>query len=222
MLIFNELTKSPKIILDKNIFLIYIDTNRWHDFFLIEVMIEIKNVLIDEKIASTSFSCDLQKCKGACCTLPGGSGAPLLNEEIREIERSYKAAKKYMRTSSLKLIEANGFFEGEYNDYSTKCINNKDCVFVFYENDVAKCALETAYHNNESEFRKPLSCHLFPIRLGNFNGPYIYYDKFEECNPALEKGKKENISMIESVKDALIRKFGVEFYNELQIHLKGK
>ena len=183
-------------------------------------MISIDNVLIDEDIINKNFSCDLKKCKGACCTLPGGSGAPLLKHEIELIRNSFNSAKKYLNEKSINAIEHYNFFEMDDGEAYTTCIDNKDCVFVFYEGDVAKCSLERAYFDNKSDFRKPLSCHLFPIRIGSFNGPYLYYDKFKECDPALIKGDKTKTKIFQNVKDALVREYGEDFYKKLEAYLE--
>lgn len=183
-------------------------------------MIQIDNILIDEDIVKAKFSCDLKKCKGACCTFPGEYGAPLLDSEIAQIEKALPEAKKYLSPKSLKVLEQDGFFEGSDGDYSTVCIDKKDCVLVFYEGDVAKCALEKAFFDGKAEFRKPISCHLFPIRVGSFGGSYLYYEKISECEPAKEKGKAEEIPLYESLKDSLTRSFGEKWYSKLDSYIK--
>lgn len=177
-------------------------------------MILIQNVLVEEEIASTNFSCDLEKCKGACCTFPGEFGAPVLDEEVGAIENCMDAAKEYLSDRSKKYIEKHGFVKGDKGSYNTVCINNRDCVFVYYEGDIALCALEKAYRDGKTDFIKPVSCHLFPVRMGDFGGTSIYYEKIKECNPALEKGKTEGVHIHDSIKTALIRSFGEEWFKE--------
>lgn len=179
-------------------------------------MLLIDDILIDQDIATSSFSCDLEKCKGACCTFPGDSGAPLLMEELEQIEKAVPEAKKYLSKRSLEILEKKGFHEGSGDELGTICIDKKDCVFVFYEGDVAKCSLEKAYFDGKTKFRKPISCHLFPIRIGKFGGDKLYYEKFNECKPGRKKGKKEKIRLIDSVKDALIRSYGEEWFEKLE------
>ena len=99
-------------------------------------------------------------------------------------------------------------------------MNSKDCIFVYYEKDIAKCAIEKAYFENKINFRKPISCHLFPIRVNNLGGPILKYERYDECNPALDQGNKLDLSILEFCKDALIRAYGIEFYNNL-LELKG-
>lgn len=179
-------------------------------------MILIDNILIDQDIAETSFSCDLEQCKGACCTFPGDSGAPVLEEEIQKIHSAGQIAKRFLSNRSLKILDSVGPIQKESDEFTTTTIDGKDCVFVFYDGDIAKCALEKAYFEGLTDFRKPISCHLFPIRVGKFGGDKLYYEQFDECAPGRKKGKKDKIKLIDSVKDALIRAYGEEWYNKLK------
>jgi len=178
-------------------------------------MILLDDLLIEEKVFTTHFACDVSRCKGACCTLPGGSGAPVLDEEVEALKKAQENAKKYLSDRSRIALEEMGPLEGHQGEWATTCIDDSDCVFVAYENGVAICSLEKAYHNGESEFRKPLSCHLFPIRIADFGGPFIHYEQFAECAPGRKRGEKEQILLIESVRDALIRAFGEEMFNKI-------
>lgn len=176
-------------------------------------MILINDILVDEKISQVHFSCDLTKCKGACCTMPGEYGAPVLNEEVEIIKDSVSTALEYLSDKSKSYIEKHGFIKGSKDSYNTVCIDGKDCVFVYYSGDIALCSLEKAFLEGKSNFRKPISCHLFPIRVTNFGGEYLYYEKIKECNPALEHGKNKNMKIHDAVKDAIIRLHGEEWYN---------
>lgn len=178
-------------------------------------MYQIDDILIDAEIIKAKFSCDLVKCKGACCTYPGEYGAPVLDSEIEEIEEAKKVARKYLSDKSQKVLDEVGAVEGESGDYTTVVIDKKDCVFVYYEGNIAKCAIEKAYFNGETTFRKPISCHLFPIRVGEFGGKYLYYEKIKECAPAIIKGKNMNLTMVSQLKESLTRAFGEEFYEKL-------
>jgi hypothetical protein len=180
-------------------------------------MFLIDNILVDKQIVTTPFLCETSKCKGACCTVKGGQGAPVLDEEIEQLEASVKPAWQYLSERSQTAIATNGIYEGVPGEYTTRCIDDADCVFVFYEGDVAKCAIEKAYFEGHGTFRKPISCHLFPIRITDYHGPYLYYDKFEECAPALDYGKRHEVHIPEAVKEALIRAFGEEWYGKLNI-----
>ena len=178
-------------------------------------MILIENILLEEEITEASFSYDLNKCKGACCTFPGKYGATLKDEEINLIYDNLDNAKIFLSKKSIDYIEKHGFYEGSKESYSTMCIDKKDCVFVYYENKVAKCAIEKAYFEGQSSFRKPISCHLFPIRVSTSGRKYLYYQTIPECKPALKKGKSENVQLVNFSKDALIRAYGEVWYNRV-------
>jgi hypothetical protein len=185
-------------------------------------MISLDHLLLDEAVLTASFSCDLASCKGACCTLPGGSGAPLLDSEVEDLRASVEAAWPYLSERSRAQLKAEGPLEGFAGSYEVGVIDNKDCVFVRYEGDVATCAIERAWHNGESTFRKPLSCHLFPIRVAQFGGPYLHYEVFEECEPGRERGAKLRMPLIESLKDALVRAYGIELYERMAALARGE
>ncbi len=176
-------------------------------------MILIDSVLVDPKVLTQPFSCDVQQCKGACCTLEGGQGAPLLESELQSIETSFGVAKKYLSQTSLDVIESKGVWEELDGKFYTNTINQKDCVFVFYDKGIAKCSIEKSYFEGENEFRKPISCHLFPIRKVSFGGDYIYYEQFDECKPALTHGVTTSSTVLTNSKDALIRLYGEEWFN---------
>jgi hypothetical protein len=169
---------------------------------------------IDERIFELKFSCDLSVCKGACCTVEGTLGAPLKIDELLSIEKSIVAAKKYLTEENKSIIDK----EGYYIEYEGKLwmnnVNDNDCVFSYYEGDIAKCSIQKAYNKGEIEFKKPISCELFPIRVYGDNCNDLRYEKSYFCEEALERGKESNITIYEFVKDAIIREFGVDFYNE--------
>ena len=171
-------------------------------------MISLDDLLIESNVVGTKFSCDLAQCKGACCTLSGGGGAPVLDKEVEELKAAIPAAKKYLSHESIAHIEKHGALEGNEGNWETGCIDDKACVFVVWDGDVAHCSIEKAYHNGETTFRKPLSCHLFPIRVANFGGPYLRYEVFDECAPGRKLGEQTNTPLVVAVKDALERGFG--------------
>jgi hypothetical protein len=178
-------------------------------------MILIDNILVSEEILTTKFSCNLQECKGACCTFPGEYGAPVLDKEKDIIEENLEATFEYLSGKSIEFIRKYGFVEGKKGNLSTVCIDKKDCVFVYYEEDIAKCAIEKAYFAGKIKFRKPLSCHLFPVRVSDFGGDYLYYAEFPECNSALKYGEEKNTFIFDTVKEALVRAYGNDWYNLL-------
>jgi hypothetical protein len=95
-------------------------------------------------------------------------------------------------------------------------VENKECVFVYYEDDIARCGIEKAYNNDKTDFKKPISCHLFPIRISDFGGDVLRFEKIDECKPALEKGVEENITIAEFCEEPLQRYFGKQWYSELK------
>jgi len=175
----------------------------------------INDVLVRDEIVEIPFSCDLKKCKGACCTLESELGAPVNKNEIEEIEKILLVIKRYLSQINIDEIEEKGFYEMKEGESMITSVNNRDCVFSFWENGIAKCAIERAYFDGKVEFRKPISCHLFPIRVSDFSGDVLRYEKFSECAPALEKGKEENVVIAEFCKESLTRLYGEEWYSKL-------
>lgn len=169
--------------------------------------------IIDDRIFKTHFTCDLIKCKGACCTLKGAGGAPILDKEVSEIEFSMNSAKKYLSEKHVGLIDSGGFLEGRRGNYSLMSVNDEDCIFSFNENGIVKCSFEKAYFNKESAFRKPISCHLFPIRIKGKKRNILKYEEIDECKDALVKGSQTKTSIFEFSKDSIIREFGKKFYD---------
>lgn len=180
-------------------------------------MILALNILADRAVGSERFACDLNACKGACCTMPGGRGAPLEDREVPLVEEAVAAALPYLSERNRAEIAAHGAVEGEPGDYATRCIDDRDCVFVTYtDTGIATCAIERAWQEGKSEFRKPLSCHLFPIRVHElFGGPYLHYEKISECAPARKHGKQTNTPLYKFLRDPIVRAFGQEYYDAL-------
>lgn len=178
----------------------------------------IDDIAVDSSLLTRKFACDLLKCKGACCSLPGGRGAPLLDSEIPEIEAALPEVLPILSEEKRKLISESGFYEGPRGDYATTCVEDEDCVFVYRENGIAKCAIERAYNDGKVSFRKPVSCHLYPIRVGRFGGDILRYHELPECDPAVRKGESENVGVVEFLKTALTRLYGEQWYNKLEIY----
>jgi hypothetical protein len=174
--------------------------------------INLNDYIIDERIFNVKFSCDLEQCKGACCTMKGEDGAPVLEEEIKILSDNILTAGKYLPDERLEYIRRNGFYKRSRDKIYTNTINDGDCVFVCYENGIAKCSFEKAYFNGESDFRKPVSCHLFPVRISGRKRNVIKYEKINECEAALVKGNEEGKTIFEFLKDSLKREFGKEFF----------
>lgn len=185
-------------------------------------MILLDHLLIQEQVLTTHFSCDLKGCKGACCTLQGGAGAPLLDEEVESVRGVVSSVLHYLPERSQAILRNGDPVEGAPGDRSVACIDDADCVFVYYDNDVAKCAIEKAYFNGEVAFRKPLSCHLFPIRVANFGGPYLHYEVIDECEPGRVQGEALGRPLVESLRDALTRAYGEDIYNRILAASRGE
>jgi hypothetical protein len=179
-------------------------------------MFEVRQAKIDERIAQIKFACDIVACKGACCTLPGGKGAPLLDSEIRDVEEAFPIVKSLLPKSHLDAIARMGLYEGEPGSYTTTCYDNRACVFVLYETGIARCAFERAFKEGKSQWRKPLSCHLFPIRVDGETPGKLRYEWRGECEPALKRGDAERIFLNDFLRDALIRAYGTEWYEEFK------
>ena len=172
--------------------------------------------IIDDRLFTVKFSCDVSKCKGACCTLKGAGGAPLLNEEVNIIKKNIKKAEKYLSEDHINILNNEGFLSGSENDYSINSVRDQECVFAFYENGIANCSFQKAYLEGESEFVKPISCHLFPVRIHGLKRNIMKYEAIYECEDALEKGEKENVTVFEFAKDSLKREYGKKLYEELK------
>lgn len=179
-------------------------------------MFIIGETVVERNIATERFACDLSQCEGACCTLPGGRGAPLDDDEVEELHRAYLSARKYLSPKHAWVIDRAGIVEGSLGSFATTCVDKRECVFVFYENGIAKCALEQAYVNGETSWRKPLSCHLFPIRISRGSHERLRYEKIPECSPARLKGLRMNVLLSDFARDALIRKYGAAWYEEFR------
>jgi len=182
-------------------------------------MIAIDNTLISEDILEKKFVCDLNACKGACC-VAGDSGAPLDKEELPILNSVLEEVKPFMTKKGIKVIEKYGAFviDGD-GDYTTTLVSKgAECAFVFFdENKIAKCAIEQAFVEGKTNWQKPISCHLYPIRIKKFKDyDAVNYDKWDVCQPACECGKKLDVPVYKFLKTPLIRKYGKEWFKQLE------
>jgi Protein of unknown function (DUF3109) len=177
-------------------------------------MFIVGNAVVDEAVSVTKFCCNLEACKGVCCFIEGGRGAPLEDEETEEIRKAYPIVRRYLRETSIRAIEATGLIEGRPGEYATPCIGERECVFAYFDGEIAGCSFERAYMNGEIGWRKPLSCHLFPLRVRRFGQDFVRYEEIEECSPGRDRGKADGIMLRDFLKDPLTRKFGAEWYSE--------
>jgi hypothetical protein len=181
-------------------------------------MIPIGKTLVSDEVISNRFVCDLKKCKGACC-IEGESGAPLEKEELKLIEESYPAVKPFLTADGIKAIEEKGLYLiDDDGDFVTPLIGEGGaCAFTVFENGIAACGIEKAYNEGKISFRKPVSCHLYPVRITAYkNYDAVNYHEWEICSPACKLGKKLSVPVFRFVKDALIRKYGQAWYDELE------
>jgi hypothetical protein len=182
-------------------------------------MILIKDTLVSEEIFETEFVCDLNACKGACC-IEGSSGAPLEAEETGILEEICDRVKPYLRPEGIAVIEEKGLYEMDHDgDLVTPLIGeNGACAFVVFDKaGIAKCGIEQAYLDGKINWRKPISCHLYPIRLqGLTEYTAVNYHKWQVCEPACSCGKQLGVPVFRFLKDPLIRKFGEDWYQEAE------
>ncbi len=178
---------------------------------------------IDDKIVSTElfdecFACDLTQCKGICC-VEGNAGAPLDIDEIDTLEREWDNYRPYMTAEGVAAIEQQGFMViDDDGDYTTPLVNDAECAYSYTENGVTLCAIERAYRQGECSFQKPISCHLYPIRVINFsNGTVgLNYHRWSVCASARDCGKRLGIPVYKALKEPIIRRFGEDFYATLE------
>tara|TARA_B100000579_G_scaffold416164_1_gene411453 strand:- start:134 stop:694 length:561 start_codon:yes stop_codon:yes gene_type:complete len=179
-------------------------------------MIFIKNTLVSKEILEKKFVCDLNSCKGACC-VKGQSGAPLEKEEILEIQNAFQKIKKRLRTKSIKQIKKDGLYIVLKNgEIETPLNNGKECAYAVKRNGQIKCVFEESFNSGEIKFKKPISCHLYPVRIEKNNiFEKLNYEEWSICKKACELGERLKIPVYVFLKEALIRKYGEEWYQEL-------
>ena len=180
-------------------------------------MIEIEDTIVSLDIVEDYFLCDLARCKGACC-VEGDSGAPLEKEELAKLEAVLPEVWNDLSPKAQEIIKRQGvaYIDTE-GDIVTSIVDGKDCVFTCYDAEgTCKCAIEKAYREGRVDFYKPVSCHLYPIRVTQYRDfRAVNYHKWSVCKPAMILGKKENLRIYKFLKEPLIRKFGESWYQPL-------
>jgi hypothetical protein len=182
-------------------------------------MIIVGQTLVSEELLEEQFVCDLNACKGACC-IEGESGAPLEHEELLLLEESLEAVRPYLRSEGIAVIDQQGPYTVDNDgDFVTSLVGKHGaCAFVtFDEKGVAKCGLEQAYNDGKTTWKKPISCHLYPVRLAKLN-EYIAvnYHRWQVCEPACACGKALKVPVYKFLKEPLVRRFGQDWYDELE------
>src|SRR5690554_3071866 len=179
-------------------------------------MFQLGKTIVSEDILEKELVCNLSVCKGACC-VDGDAGAPLSKEETKILEEIYPILKPYLREEGIKAIEEQGkWITGWDSGLETPLIEGKDCAYVIFDGATALCGIEQAYNEGKIGWKKPISCHLYPIRIKEFSDfSAVNYDRWDICNDACTLGKELGVPVYKFVKEALIRHFGQKWYEEL-------
>lgn len=187
----------------------------------------IDDILVSDDVVDVKFVCDLTRCKGACC-VEGDGGAPLEVDELKLLDDHYAAIEPFLTEKGRAAIEAQGKYlfekDDEYTGYGTPLIGNTGaCAYVTFDGQgVAQCGIEQAWAAGAIPFRKPVSCHLYPVRVKVYEEiTAVNYETWDICSPACELGKSLQVPVYQFVRDGLIRRFGEEFYEQLT-YLAGR
>jgi Fe-S-cluster containining protein len=180
-------------------------------------MLLIDNIMVSDDLYLVSFLCPLQKCLGACC-VQGDAGAPLEEEEISMLEDYLEAIMEFMTPEGIETVKSGGVFDYDIEGaYVTPLIRHGDCAFINYRNGIARCSIEKAYEEGQIPFRKPVSCHLYPVRLSKVGArEAVNYHHWKICDPALAEGHAKSLPLYVFLKDALVRKYGDAWYARLE------
>ena len=185
-------------------------------------MIEINDTLISEEMIEKDFVCNLDACKGACC-VEGDAGAPVEQEEVAILEHIYPKVAPFLSAAGRQAIETQGTaIRGIDGEWETPLIGGGECAYVVRdEKGIVLCGIEQAYREGVIDWKKPISCHLYPIRLKQYSSfVAVNYDRWSICKDACVLGRKLQVPIYQFVKEALIRKFGEEWYEQLEAAAK--
>jgi hypothetical protein len=182
-------------------------------------MLAIENTLISEDIIEKHFVCDLHACKGGCC-VKGDYGAPLEDDELPIMDEIYEKVKPFLSAEGIKAIEKQGkYLRYEKKEWVTPLIKGKECAYTVFEDGIAKCGIEKAYYAGVVQWKKPVSCHLYPIRINTQKNKLeaINYDRWSICKPACKLGDNLKVPLYKFLKEPLIRKYGEKWYEQLVV-----
>lgn len=182
------------------------------------MMIEIEDKIVSLDVFDTLFACDYEVCKGACC-IEGDSGAPLEEGEADQLRKYLEVVKPLLSPRALEIIEKQGVsYIDEEGDEVTSIVDGKDCVFTTYDaSGGCQCAFERVYYEGKTDFIKPISCQLYPIRLTKYDDfTAVNYHKWSLCKCALKRGKREGIPVYRFLEAPLKRAFGEQWYTYLE------
>jgi len=176
-------------------------------------MFVVDNILISDDLVEASFACNLSACMGACC-VQGDSGAPLEKSECKDLEGVFPVVRDRLRPEALEVIDSAGVWEKtSTGGYATTCVGTSECVFVRYQGPVAMCSIQEAHAEGKTTFVKPISCHLYPLRitdLGEFDA--LNYEQIGICAPGIKKGVKQTVYLSDYLEIPLVRKYGSDWY----------
>ena len=182
-----------------------------------ELMLQIKDTIVSLDIAERFFTCDIASCLGECC-IEGDAGAPITEDEYKKIKEILPLIWDDLMPRAKEEIEAHGVaYVDEEGDLVTQIIDGKNCVFSCYgSNGMCLCAIEKAYREGRVDFMKPISCHLYPLRLKEYPSfTAVSYHRWKICKAAEVLGRKRGVRLYEFLKEPLVRRFGKEWYDEL-------
>jgi hypothetical protein len=184
-------------------------------------MIIIDNTSVSDDLYLVKFSCQLQRCLGACC-VAGDAGAPMDEEEISILEDDLDVIKPYMTEQGINTVDERGVFDYDiHGKFVTSLVNDGECAFANFKDGIAYCSIEKAYSEGRTKFRKPVSCHLYPVRITVYqNFMAVNYEKWNICKPALKIGNRDGVPLYKFLKPALVRKFGLIWYDKLEAEIE--
>lgn len=180
-------------------------------------MFELGKTVVSEEILEHDFVCNLEACKGACC-VAGSSGAPVAEEERTVLETIYSRVRPFLRPEGRRAIEAQGaYIRGEDGEWETPLVDGEECAYVVYEQGKALCGIESAHRAGAIDWKKPISCHLYPVRIREYTAlTAVNYHQWHICDPACSLGETLKVPIYKFVREALIRKFGEAWYDDLE------
>jgi len=181
-------------------------------------MIEIDNTVVSLDVIEKKFSCDISRCKGYCC-VHGASGAPLEDGEEEILKRIYPEIKPFLREEGIQAIDEQGTSVIDTDgEIVTPLVDGEECAYAIFEKGIARCGIERAYEQGATDFNKPISCHLYPIRIKKYhNFEAVNYDIWHICDSARDLGRKMHVTVYDFTKVALIRKYGKEYCAKLEM-----
>lgn len=182
-------------------------------------MFRVHDVILSEDIATAKFACDISKCKGACCVI-GDAGAPVVKDEIPVLNKAFRKLKHRLTDEAIKKVMENGVVSGDSESgYEINCVDTGECIFVERNEDgVATCAIQNAYYNGNFNWEKPISCHLYPVRLKRISGfDYANFEYIPElCKAGCINGDEKGVYLSDFLKTALVRRYGEVWYKDFK------